>query len=60
MQDETLTKKTVKEMLGKVVGVEVVYDYEEYVSAEIRRIISMGAEAILERYSTPVPEEAAK
>lgn len=59
-EDETLTKKTVKEMLGKVVGVEVVYDYEEYVSAEIRRIISMGAEAILERYSTPVPEEAAK
>jgi len=59
-EDETLTKKTVKEMLRKVIGVEAVSEYEEYVAAEIRRIISMGAEAILERYAGPLPTQARK
>jgi len=39
-QDENLTKKTVKEMLKKVVGIGMVDDYTEYISAEIDRIIA--------------------
>uniref|UniRef100_A0A7S0HWG8 Calcineurin-like phosphoesterase domain-containing protein n=1 Tax=Hanusia phi TaxID=3032 RepID=A0A7S0HWG8_9CRYP len=60
-EDETLTKKTVKEVLKKVVGTQIVDDYAEFIGREVDRIISDDdpeygkyVNRILEKYGTLV------
>lgn len=49
-QDENLTKKTVKEMLKKVVGIDMVDDYTEYISADIDRIIASDIAELVAKF----------
>jgi len=49
-QDENLTKKTVKEMLKKVVGIEMVDDFTEYISMEIDRIIASDVAELVAKF----------
>lgn len=49
-QDEGLTKKTVKDMLKKVVGVKIVDDNTEFISAEVDRIISSDVASLVAKY----------
>lgn len=49
-QDENLTKKTVKEMLKKVVGIEMVDDLTDYISMEIDRIIASDVAELVAKF----------
>jgi len=49
-QDEGLTKKTVKDMLKKVVGNRIVDDNSDYISAEVDRIISSDVATLVAKY----------
>jgi len=49
-QDEGLTKKTVKDMLRKVVGARIVDDNTEFISAEVDRIISSDIAELVAKY----------
>eukprot|EP00293_Proteomonas_sulcata_P008995 CAMPEP_0184306470 /NCGR_PEP_ID=MMETSP1049-20130417/15461_1 /TAXON_ID=77928 /ORGANISM="Proteomonas sulcata, Strain CCMP704" /LENGTH=501 /DNA_ID=CAMNT_0026618741 /DNA_START=277 /DNA_END=1782 /DNA_ORIENTATION=+ len=51
-KDESLTRRTVKEMISKVMGASVVEDKEEYILSEVDRIISMGMDQVLEKFVT--------
>lgn len=49
-QDEGLTKKTVKDMLRKVVGAQIVEDKNEYISAEVDRIVASDVANLVAKY----------
>jgi len=49
-QDEGLTKKTVKEMLRKVVGAQIVDLKNEYISAEVDRIVASDVASLVAKY----------
>jgi len=58
-KDDALSRRIVRSMLVKVVGTEVVSEYDEYIAAEVQRIISMDVDQIQARYG-PLPSEAAR